>query len=58
MLQFTTKLNDLIWSKPMLFLILGAGIFFTVATSDFGMIRLTLYFGVPPLMDFGSHTFA
>ena len=32
MLQFTTKLNDLIWSKPMLFLILGAGIFFTIAT--------------------------
>ncbi len=32
MLEFTTKLNDLIWSTPMLFLILGAGIFFTVVT--------------------------
>ena len=32
MLEFTTKLNNLIWSVPMMFLILGAGIFFTVAT--------------------------
>ena len=32
MLEFTTKLNDLIWSTPMLFLILGAGIFFTIVT--------------------------
>ena len=32
MLEFTTKLNNLIWSFPMMFLILGAGIFFTVAT--------------------------
>lgn len=31
-LEFTTKLNNLIWSVPMMFLILGAGIFFTVAT--------------------------
>ena len=28
------------------------------AESDLGMIRLTLYFGAPPLMLFGSHTFA
>jgi len=26
--------------------------------SDFGIIRDTLYFGVPPLMDFGSQTLA
>lgn len=25
MLEFTTKLNNLIWSVPMMFLILGAG---------------------------------
>jgi hypothetical protein len=30
----------------------------TVLVSDFGMMRLTLYFGVPPLMDFGSQTLA
>ena len=30
----------------------------TVAVSDFGMMRLTLYFGVPPLMDLGSQTLA
>ena len=29
-----------------------------VLVSDFGMMRLTLYLGVPPLMDFGSQTFA
>lgn len=33
-------------------------IFATVFVSDFGIIRLTLYFGVPPLMDFGSQTLA
>ena len=45
MLQFTTKLNDLIWSKPMLFLILGAGIFFTIATRavQFRKIKDILY---------------
>ena len=29
-----------------------------VAVSDFGMMSETLNFGVPPLMDFASHTFA
>jgi hypothetical protein len=37
---------------------MAARIFSTVFVSDFGMIRLTLYFGVPPLMDFGSQTLA
>ena len=32
--------------------------FATVLVSDLGMIRLTLYFGVQPLMDFGSQTLA
>jgi hypothetical protein len=37
---------------------MAALILATVTVSDLGMIRLTLYLGVPPLMDFGSHTFA
>lgn len=36
----------------------GSADFSTVFVSDLGMIRLTLYFGVPPLMDFGSQTLA
>ena len=37
---------------------IAASILAMVLVSDFGMIRDTLYFGVPPLMDFGSQTFA
>ncbi len=37
---------------------MAALIFSTVAVSDFGMMRETLYLGVPPLMDFGSQTLA
>ena len=32
--------------------------FCTVTVSDFGIMRLTLNFGVPPLMDFASQRFA
>ena len=37
---------------------MAASILAMVLVSDFGMIRDMLYFGVPPLMDFGSQTFA
>ena len=37
---------------------MAALIFATVLVSDLGMISDTEYFGVPPLMDFGSQTLA
>ena len=37
---------------------MAALIFSMVALSDFGMMRETLYFGAPPLIDFGSQTLA
>lgn len=37
---------------------IAALIFSTVAVSDFGMMRETLYLGAPPLIDLGSHTLA
>lgn len=40
MLAFTTWLNNLLWSVPMLILILGAGIFFTVVTRGVQFRRL------------------
>ncbi len=32
MIQYTTAINDWLWSPPMMFLILGAGVFFTLVT--------------------------
>ena len=38
--------------------LMAALIFSTVLTSLLGMMRLTEYFGLPPLMLLGFHTFA
>ena len=37
---------------------IAALIFSIILTSVLGMIRLTEYFGVPPLIDLGFHTLA
>ena len=58
----------LIWYKGKLYGINGSGpapmaasiaalTFWIVLVSDLGIMRDTLYLGVPPLMDLGSHAF-